>query len=459
LVAGVDFEEAAGKHRAGDPVKSLRFFDRAIVTYDEGLRKFPNSFDLAYNKARVQYEVATHPKLAKQLQSPLLDVLRAALSSHDYALKLDENDADLLFNTSQVLTSIAEELANSGTSHEAIRLLQSALKLQARCFSVQQLKYAENLRQQEEVRQIFENAPADQSASRDNVPPSDTQTDASSTSDDGQWALVVEPVTIATMAETVVACLATMTTLCTTIASSGIEALIAVLPTLADENTELIGKTTSWIFPDQSPVLDEIRLADTILKAALLDAAFVFEKLDAETYARELGQLWDAHRTLQSSPSALLAHANALISFNSSISTTNSDESLRWTALSTTITALTNASKLPSISAEEKFQTHLLRGDVSLLLCQLRTRYKPAASNAAVLLKNAVVFYRNAALLSMEQEAKDKASFKAIVAQTLGEKGQVLRGDLEGVKEKLQEMLDDGLLVETVDDRGETVYT
>lgn len=459
MVAGVDFEEAAGKHRAGDPVKSLRFFDRAIVTYDEGLRKFPNSFDLAYNKARVQYEVATHPKLAKQLQSPLLDVLRAALSSHDYALKLDENDADLLFNTSQVLTSIAEELANSGTSHEAIRLLQSALKLQARCFSVQQLKYAENLRQQEEVRQIFENAPADQSASRDNVPPSDTQTDASSTSDDGQWALVVEPVTIATMAETVVACLATMTTLCTTIASSGIEALIAVLPTLADENTELIGKTTSWIFPDQSPVLDEIRLADTILKAALLDAAFVFEKLDAETYARELGQLWDAHRTLQSSPSALLAHANALISFNSSISTTNSDESLRWTALSTTITALTNASKLPSISAEEKFQTHLLRGDVSLLLCQLRTRYKPAASNAAVLLKNAVVFYRNAALLSMEQEAKDKASFKAIVAQTLGEKGQVLRGDLEGVKEKLQEMLDDGLLVETVDDRGETVYT
>jgi tetratricopeptide (TPR) repeat protein len=458
LIAGVDFEEAAGKHRAGDPVKSLRFFDRAINTYDEGLRKFPNSFDLAYNKARVQYEVATHPKLAKQLQSPLLDMLRAALASHEYALKLDENDADLLFNTSQVLTSIAEELANGGTSHEAIRLLQSALQLQARCLSVQELKYAENLRQQEEARQIFESAPADQSASRDDVPPSDTQTDASSTSDGGQWASVVEPVTIATMAETVVACLATMTTLCTTIASSGIEALIAVLPELADENTELIGKTTSWIFPDRSSAPDEIRLADTILKAALLDAAFVFEKLDAETYARELGQLWDAHRNVQSSLSALLAHANALISFNSSISTTSSDASLRWSALSTAITALTNASKIPSISAEEKAQTHLLRGDASLMQYQLRTTYKPAAINAAILLKNAVVFYRNAVQLSMEQEVRDRTSFRASAAQALGEKGQVLRGDLEGGEEELQEMLGDGLLVETVDERGQTVY-
>lgn len=48
--AGVDFEEAAGKWRAGDAAKSMRFFQRAIDVYDQGLQKFPQSIDLAYNK-------------------------------------------------------------------------------------------------------------------------------------------------------------------------------------------------------------------------------------------------------------------------------------------------------------------------------------------------------------------------------------------------------------------------
>ncbi len=49
-VAGVDLEEAGGKWRAGDAVKAMRFFNRAIEMYDAGLRKFPDSVDLAYNK-------------------------------------------------------------------------------------------------------------------------------------------------------------------------------------------------------------------------------------------------------------------------------------------------------------------------------------------------------------------------------------------------------------------------
>ena len=48
--AGVDFEEAGEKWRAGDAAKSCRFFVRAIETYDGGLQRFPRSFDLAYNK-------------------------------------------------------------------------------------------------------------------------------------------------------------------------------------------------------------------------------------------------------------------------------------------------------------------------------------------------------------------------------------------------------------------------
>ncbi|KAL8672449.1 MAG: hypothetical protein Q9168_003096 [Polycauliona sp. 1 TL-2023] len=35
---------------AGDAQKSARFFLRALEDYDNGLQKFPDSFDLAYNR-------------------------------------------------------------------------------------------------------------------------------------------------------------------------------------------------------------------------------------------------------------------------------------------------------------------------------------------------------------------------------------------------------------------------
>lgn len=49
-IVGVDFEEAGEKWRAGDAQKSARFFLRALDDYNAGLRHFPRSFDLAYNK-------------------------------------------------------------------------------------------------------------------------------------------------------------------------------------------------------------------------------------------------------------------------------------------------------------------------------------------------------------------------------------------------------------------------
>lgn len=48
--AGVELEEAGEKWRAGDAAKSMRFFVRAIETYDRGLQRYPKSLDLAYNK-------------------------------------------------------------------------------------------------------------------------------------------------------------------------------------------------------------------------------------------------------------------------------------------------------------------------------------------------------------------------------------------------------------------------
>lgn len=47
---GVSYEEAGEKWRAGDALKSINFFLRAIETYRDGLEHFPMSFDLAYNR-------------------------------------------------------------------------------------------------------------------------------------------------------------------------------------------------------------------------------------------------------------------------------------------------------------------------------------------------------------------------------------------------------------------------
>ena len=50
-----EHEQAAGKWRAGDAAKALRFFQRAIDMYNEGLKRHPQSFDLAYNKYVTAY--------------------------------------------------------------------------------------------------------------------------------------------------------------------------------------------------------------------------------------------------------------------------------------------------------------------------------------------------------------------------------------------------------------------
>ena len=450
VIAGVECEEAAGKHRAGDPAKSMRFFERAINTYDEGIGKFPASFDLAYNKARVQYEVAIHPKLVKQLQRPLLGVLREALASHEHALSINENDADLLFNTSQLLTSIAEELANGGSSGEAIGSLQLALQLQSRCLSVQEWQYSESFKQQREAQELFDKMTTGADLEQDAVPRSD-EPETSPTSD--QWASVVEPVTAETLADTILACFGTMTTLCTTLTSSDDQLESKIFAELENDSTQLLEKVQT--LPISAPEnLHELALADAILKSALFDAAFAYSELDAPKYAQLLSNTWSInsmHLNLQLNYDALLAHADALISFNSSLSSPDAESNLRWEALSSALNSLTIASKLPNISAEERVKTHFIRGDICLLKYQLSKpphANKQAAANSDTLLKNATVFYRNAVQLSTDPDARDQALFRYDVAEKTRD-GTIAKRlpDLErNAAEALQEMISEGLL-------------
>ena len=141
-----DFQEAAdreedigSKWRAGDSAKSGRAFVRALEIYDRGLEKHPQSFDLAYNKARLQLEIAQQPALVDHVGLPPVDLLNHTLESHRYALRLNEENPDVLFNTSQVLTSLAEQLSEAGHSPRATPLLQESLELLSSCLSRQEM--------------------------------------------------------------------------------------------------------------------------------------------------------------------------------------------------------------------------------------------------------------------------------------------------------------------------------
>lgn len=47
-------------------------------------------------RARVQYELTQHPKLANELPAPLIDLLSTALQSSRAALALNGENADVL---------------------------------------------------------------------------------------------------------------------------------------------------------------------------------------------------------------------------------------------------------------------------------------------------------------------------------------------------------------------------
>ncbi|KAI2618340.1 hypothetical protein GGS26DRAFT_575115 [Hypomontagnella submonticulosa] len=439
--AGVDFEEAAGKWRAGDAAKSMRFFQRAIDVYDQGLQKFPQSIDLAYNKARVQLEIATHPVLVDQLQRPLTNALEEALASHRYVLQLDPNNADALFNTSQVLTSIAEVIATEdddegmGAEAQALKVLREALDLQNACLGLQEQKYQEFLEQE---RIASEQGPEmDEEAST--MPGSKDDAESGDVEEGSEWFNVIEPVTPDTLIDTILTQLGTLTTLCSIMSSCPGVAPEHTFPWVEQYSSGLMDKlqTFSSTQPDR---LQEIALANGNLVSGKLEAGYKSGKIDVETYKRERDAAFAlAELQLEGSIEGLISNARSLMAFNSAlVESENGDAqshaTLRWNTLTAGIANLKSASAIQGISQDDLATTHLLRGDASLYLCAMAfppTSHQTAVNSAAQNAKNAEVYYRNASRLTQNEEERDIASMKSAVAQYLQaySQGQA-RGDV-----------------------------
>ncbi|KAM5479756.1 hypothetical protein McanCB56680_005451 [Microsporum canis] len=445
LAEGVDLEEAGEKWRAGDSVKSMRFFMRAIETYDTGLQRYPASFDLAYNKARVQYEITQHPKLVTQLPGPILDILRIALASHREALKKDQDNADILFNTAQVLTSVAEAItegrrASEAQTEEALRNLTEALELFQRCLVLQELKFTEY---EEQLRMMRDGGPErqlqqEQEQQESGYDPRTASGSGSGSTEAEEWAAVIEPVTKNSLIDTAIAQLEALATLCGLLTSDP-------------------GSSLAW----EKNRANEVAIVRAKFLSILLEVTYRSCRIDLDTYKNELDSAFSNGVDVSQDPAGLSNQAEALMGFNSAIADSHPapgvdgfDRSLdlRWQALGVALSRLTAASKLAG--TENLAKIHIARGDVEMYRWRLGRPpflFTAAKDNSGTLLKNAETYYRGGAAIARrdgwsdeEREGTVKEALAKGLAGDLSQMGALAINSKEYMLHVADDMAEDG---------------
>ncbi|PGH09356.1 hypothetical protein GX51_00799 [Blastomyces parvus] len=469
LAAGVELEEAGEKWRAGDAVKSMRFFMRAIEMYDTGLRRFPNSFDLAYNKARIQFEITQHPKLVTQLPAPAVEILHIALKSHRHALALQQDNAEILFNTAQVLTSLAEAItdgrrASENHTQEALKYLQEALDLFQRCLGVQELRFTEGQHQHADSVAMEESGPFDRDEQQANLETdqemegAETRTGGMEPTQSEQWATVIEPVTKDTLVDTAVAQLETLATFCGLLTFDPGSTLAWIEEYSADLLKEKIAA-----YVEGTDRQNEVALARAKFISTLAEVSFRSGRIDFETYKNELSAAFGDVKDLSGNPGALCTQAESLVAFNSAMadcdqpgdaSSLNRLLTLRWQALSSALDSLTAATKLPE--AQNLPKIHLARGDVEIYRWRLGGKpwnYNISHENASTLLKNAQTYYRGAAALAgrdgLTEQCREGTAKEAMAFALSGDmqkmEGLIASSEKE-LRQVAEDMVDDGLV-------------
>jgi tetratricopeptide (TPR) repeat protein len=395
-----------------------------------------------------------------------MKILHIALQSHRDALVLDQDNADVLFNTAQVLTSLAEVLTESkrpseGKIDEAMKYLNEALELFQRCLVLQELRYTEC---QEEFKMMDSNngdATSQTMVEEQTSEETETASEQVLGSDSPvreEWAAVIEPVTKDTLIDTAVAQLETLATLCGLLALVGGNALAWV-----EEYSYDLLRTKIAAYVEGTGREQEVGLARARFLAALTEVLYRIGRIDVETYQRELSGAFPPELDLSDDPEGLCSKAEALTSFNSAIAdippTSSLEEGqksliLRWQGLSAALEALTAASKLAT--ADNVSKIHIARGDVEMARWHLgRPPWNHAAAheNAATLLKNAQTYYRGAVALArrdgdseQEQEGSCKEALAAALAGDKSKLDQLKTADSERAFAIIQDMVEDSLV-------------
>lgn len=397
------------------------------------------------------------------MQVPLLQALQAALQSHKDALTLDQENADVLFNTGQVLTSLAEIV--SDIKHpsdqqltQAAQCLQEALELFQRCFAVQELRFTE---MQEEIKHMESGSmqipDVQQQQQSEPEPQLDANDDAAAEDTPEQWAAVVEPVTKDTLVDTAVAQLEALTTLCNLLTFNPGDGLAWV-----EEYSSDLVQNRMPVYVEGSSREYEATVARAKFICALTEVIYRSGRVEVETYHQEIIRAYGPELNLSADPEGLCSKADAHMSFNiaaADLPPTHDSEAikkslvLRWKSLSTALDALTAASKLPD--ADNLPKIHIARGDVELNRWRLGSapwEYAMAQQNGSLLLRNAQTYYRGAAALARRdgaaEERRDGTCKEAFAAGLEGQKDKLMQLRRAAPKELLavaEDMVDDGL--------------
>lgn len=412
-------EEAGGKHRVGDPTKSGRAFVRALEIYDRGLQRFPSSFDLAYNKARLQFEITQQPSLVDHLGLPLVDLLQQTLQSHRYALRLNEENPDVLFNTSQVLTSLAEQLSEAEDSQNAVSLLQEALELLSACLSRQEMLL-------EQQQMDFEDV-------GDGGVPLDPNEKAASTSGSDmseQIASIETPITAADLLDTVHASLSALTTVVPLAEQSALQ----TYGDMAQGLTEKRAASYVSLLPAdlQDVARFKVALDRAIFIAAFADAQYDHDMIELETYSQRLdefnirGKAQSAHALSAEAEGRTELVLSALDRFEGS---PDLPATLCWKQLSLAQDLYSQATKLNTEDAKER-KAHVYESKGNLELLRYRLASTPGSplsdsiqSSAKTLIQNAQTYFKGAAQLAKsdgDADATSKALQRWLIAGHIG---------------------------------------
>lgn len=460
-------------------------------------------------RALLQYHITQDPRIAGQF-GDAVELFRQTLESHRLALKIDAQNADILFNTAQVLRSLAEALDEEDEDRaEQVKLVQESVELLASCLAKQETEYSES--------QALLNAqPAGQADDEDVATQRATAADAKEDDEEegsegaGDWATVVEPTTPSTLLETALAqldaltmlvglsspadksTLSTISGIANTLIQDKIPAYIALIPSTApepppiSEGASLSISATSTTFnagassatPSQtSPQQEaqkEARLCIANWQAGLADTEYRSLAISIEDYAMRVNNAFafalDPSAPIPRTVDDLSAFADALIEFDAAVSEDSARETpavqkIRWTALSTAQDLLKEASET---MGARKPSIYLARGDVEFKRSRLSSRDASSSNvdeRVKLLLANAGVYYRGASALANQarqagKESEDEWAEAEVKGQIVIFAGALLMGeapwglselkkkgiDGEKVKSILEEIVEDGLI-------------
>ncbi|KAF2797023.1 hypothetical protein K505DRAFT_334652 [Melanomma pulvis-pyrius CBS 109.77] len=505
LQAADDFEKSAGKWRAGDIEKATRFFQRAIDMLDAGLQRYPKSFDLAYNKATLEYTLLTNRRILALLGDKNT-LLEASLASHRTAISLNPSNTDILFNTGQVLTSISEVLLENSNQEtakpQARACLEEALDIFTKCLDNQQSEYEQmqaEIAKANASQEHQEFQDVDQEMSTEALEQDSMEVSSNSSESPGEWATVVEPVTPEAILDTCIAKLSTLTSLLIlydgtnqqtmelkihdgiSIANDKMLPLITLIgASLFSGPTEepAPGPTLSIASPSTIEDPGTSLTTDALLtianfRSAVAEFNYRNHHFDASKYAAEVEQIFANLIKTPPNPTqfdpdftaAMSAYADALTDLASAIAdleaytpsspTFLSDLEVQWSALSRTQTVLSQISIKSDSgirSSSRLAGIYAARGDTDLFRFRISlfAEAKPAwADSKLVLVANAGVYYRGAgkhAVMAGEDDVQKTVDAKATVAEILKEaaSGEVVSQDKwKGNREELVRVLED----------------